>query len=99
MSPRTLVIADYPVGYASGFGETLLNLFSGFPDEDLWTAHLGHLSAEKHKKKGHSVKLPSPRRPSFIPNKLSLTYYPFLKSQQYCAAKRSLQLLLRTVTE
>ncbi|HSE34187.1 MAG TPA: glycosyltransferase [Pyrinomonadaceae bacterium] len=99
MSARTLVIADYPVGYASGFGETLLNLFSGFPDEDLWTAHLGHLAAEEHKKKGQSVKLPSPRRPGFIPNKLSLTYYPLLKSQQYYAAKSSVQLLLRIVKQ
>jgi len=29
----TLIVADYPVGYASGFGETLYNLFSGFPSE------------------------------------------------------------------
>jgi len=99
MSSRTLVIADYPVGYASGFGETLLNLFSGFPDDDLWTAHLGHLSAEELKKKGQSVKLPSPRRPGFIPNRLSLTYYPVLKSQQFWAAKKSMQLLLRIVKQ
>jgi hypothetical protein len=93
------VIADYPVGYASGFGETLLNLFTGFPDEDLWTAHLGNLSTEEHKKKGQSVKLPSPRRPHFIPNKISLTYYPVLKSQQYLAAKRSVQMLRRIVKQ
>jgi hypothetical protein len=39
MSSPTLVIADYPIGYSSGFGETLYNLFNGFPDEKLWTAH------------------------------------------------------------
>ena len=39
---ETLVIADYPIGYASGFGETLYNLFTGFPREKLWTAHPGH---------------------------------------------------------
>lgn len=99
MPSRTLVIADYPIGFASGFGETLLNLFDGFPDEALWTAHLGHLSADTQKRKGQSVKLPSPQRPPFIPNRLSIAYYPFLKSQQYLALKRSGQLLRRFVQE
>ena len=40
----TLIVADYPVGYASGFGETLYNLFSGFPSEKLWSAHPGHIA-------------------------------------------------------
>jgi len=87
----TLVIADYPVGYASGFGETLFNLFSGFPDDRLWSAYPGHLGVADEKKKGQSVKLPSPTRPSLIPGRLSLTYYPFLKVQQRRAAKRALQ--------
>jgi hypothetical protein len=99
MASRTLVIADYPIGFASGFGETLLNLFDGFPDEDLWTAYLGHLSADSQKRKGQSVKLPSPQRPQFIPNRLSKAYYPFLKSQQYVALKRSGQLLRRIVKQ
>jgi len=99
MPSPTLVIADYPIGFASGFGETLLNLFDGFPDEALWTAHLGHLSADSQKTKGQSVRLPSPQRPQFIPSRLSKAYYPFLKSQQYLALKRSGQLLQRIVQQ
>jgi hypothetical protein len=93
----TLVIADYPVGYASGFGETLFNLFSGFPDDSLWSAHLGHLSVADDKRRGELVKLPSPTRPGVIPNRLSLSYYPFLKVQQYLAAKKTIQMLGRLV--
>jgi len=85
------VIADYPIGFASGFGETLFNLFSGFPEDRLWSAHPRHLNVADEKKKGQSVKLPSATRPSVIPGRLSLTYYPFLKVQQRLAAKRALQ--------
>ena len=97
MPSPTLVIADYPVGFASGFGETLFNLFTGFPDDQLWTAHPGHLAAAPEKKKGKSIELPSPTRPSLIPNRLSLTYYPFLKVQQRWAAKRALQTVQHVV--
>ena len=99
MSSPTLVIADYPVGYASGFGETLFNLFSGFPDEKLWSAHPGHLCAAAEKRRGHSVNLPSPRRPRALPNRLALTYYPFLKAHQSWATKRSVQRLRRVVEQ
>ena len=99
MSSPTLVIADYPVGYASGFGETLFNLFSGFPDEKLWSAHPGHLFAATEKRRGHSVKLPSPRRPRVLPNRLAVTYYPFLKAHQSWAAKRSVERLRRVVEQ
>jgi len=99
MSSPTLVIADYPVGYASGFGETLFNLFSGFPDEKLWSAHPGHLLAAAEKRRGHSVNLPSPRRPRALPNRLALTYYPFLKAHQSWATKRSVQRLRRVVEQ
>jgi hypothetical protein len=98
MSSPTLIIADYPVGYASGFGETLFNLFSGFPDEQLWSAHPGHLFAATEKRRGYSVSLPSPRRPRVLPNRLALTYYPFLKAHQSWAAKRSVR-TLRTIVE
>lgn len=99
MSSPTLVIADYPVGYASGFGETLFNLFSGFPDDNLWSAHPGHLFAAAEKRRGQSVNLPSPRRPHVLPNHLALTYYPFLKAHQSWAAKRSVQRLRRIVEQ
>jgi len=98
MSSPTLVVADYPVGYASGFGETLFNLFSGFPHEKLWSAHPGHLFAEAEKRRGHTVILPSPRRPRVLPNRFALTYYPFLKVHQSWAAKRSVQ-RLRNIVE
>lgn len=99
MPSPTLVIADYPVGYASGFGETLFNLFSGFPEDRLWSAHLGHLSVAAEKRRGQLVRLPSPTRPKVIPNRLSLSYYPFLKAQQYLAAKRAVCTLERLVEQ
>jgi hypothetical protein len=90
---NTLVIADYPIGYASGFGETLYNLFSGFPSEKLWTAHPAHLSPAEEKGRAQSVQLLSPSRPRWIPNRISLAYYPFLKVQQFWAAKDAVRLL------
>ncbi len=89
----TLVIADYPVGYSSGFGETLYNLFTGFPDEHLWTAHPGHLSAAQDKKRGQSIKLPSPSRPRWLPQRISLAYYPLLKAQQFQASTQTVRQL------
>ena len=89
----TLVIADYPVGYASGFGETLFNLFSGFPSERLWTAHPGHLAADENKRRAQSISLPSPARPSWMPQRISLAYYPLLKAQQFSAVRETVRLL------
>lgn len=93
----TLVVADYPVGYASGFGETLYNLFQGFPDEKLWSAHPGHISAEEEKKRGQSVRLPSPSRPQWINNRVALAYYPLLKAQQFRAAHDAVRQLAEVV--
>ena len=93
----TLVIADYPIGYASGFGETLYNLFTGFPSEKLWTAHPGHISPADDKKRGQSIHLPSPARPGWIPNQISLAYYPLLKAQQFLAVKETVQVLSEIV--
>lgn len=93
MLSNTLVIADYPIGYASGFGETLYNLFSGFPSEKLWTAHPARLSPAPDKTIAQSVQLHSPTRPRWIPGSLSLAYYPFLKAQQFRAAKEAVRLL------
>ena len=87
MSSPTLVIADYPVGYASGFGETLYNLFSGFPSEKLWSAHPAHVSPADDKQRAQSIKLPSPARPHWLPSRISLAYYPLLKLQQFRAAR------------
>lgn len=97
MRSPTLVIADYPIGHASGFGETLYNLFSGFPSEKLWTAHPSHRSPAEGKRKATSINLPSPLRPSWIPNRISLAYYPFLKAQQFRALNHALRLLSKTV--
>lgn len=93
----TLIVADYPVGYASGFGETLFNLFSGFPKEKLWTAHPGHIAPADEKRIAQSINLPSPSRPSWVPGRVSLAYYPFLKAQQFQAARDSVRLLAETI--
>src|SRR5215467_13224987 len=97
MPSQTLVVADYPIGHASGFGETLYNLFDGFPTDKLWTAHPSHAVTAPGKTRAVSVKLPSPARPQWLPNRVSLAYYPFLKVKQFRAARESLRLLLHVV--
>ena len=97
MASPTLVVADYPIGYASGFGETLYNLFSGFPNEKLWSAHPSHRTPVDEKRRGQSIKLPSPQRPSWMPNAISLAYYPFLKAQQFNASKHSARCLSEVI--
>src|SRR6185369_3798705 len=93
MSSNTLVIADYPVGYASGFGETLYNLFSGFPSEKLWSAHPAHVRPAEGKRRAQSIHLPSPSRPRWLPSRISLAYYPLLKMQQFRASRQAVRLL------
>jgi len=93
----TLVVADYPVGYASGFGETLYNLFNGFPEEKLWNAHPGHIAPAQDKQKAKSVCLPSPARPRWLNGRISLAYYPLLKAQQFQAARQAVRLLSEVV--
>lgn len=97
MPAETLVIADYPVGYASGFGETLYNLFDGFPSDKLWTAHPAHLLAAAGKTRARSIKLASPLRPKWVPNRVSLAYYPFLKVKQFRASREAVRLLQNVV--
>lgn len=99
MASPTLVVADYPIGYASGFGETLYNLFSGFPSEKLWTAHPGHISPADDKRRAQSITLPSPSRPHWLPNRISLAYYPLLKAQQFRASGHAVRLLSKVVEE
>jgi len=94
---KTLVIADYPIGYASGFGETLFNLFTGFPREKLWSAHPGHNVPADGKQRAQSISLLSPSRPRWLPHQLSLAYYPFLKAQQFQAARQAVRILEDTV--
>lgn len=97
MPSQTLVVADYPVGHASGFGETLYNLFHGFPADKLWTAHPSHLVAAAGKARAQSVNLLSPTRPPWLPNRVSLAYYPFLKVKQLRAAGEAVRLLKEVV--
>lgn len=97
MSSNTLVIADYPVGYTSGFGETLYNLFSGFPSEKLWSAHPAHVAPAEGKRRAQSIELPSPARPCWLPNRISLAYYPLLKMQQFRASRETVRLLAQLV--
>ena len=97
MPSPTLVIADYPIGYSSGFGETLYNLFNGFPSDKLWTAHPRHISAADGKRRARSINLPSPSRPRWMPQRISLAYYPFLKAQQLRASRETVRLLAEIV--
>src|ERR1044072_438375 len=97
MSSPTLVIADYPVGFTSGFGETLYNLFSGFPNEKLWCAHPAHVAAAEGKRRGQAIHLPSPARPRWLPQRISLAYYPLLKLRQFRAARDAVRLLADVV--
>ncbi len=99
MSSPTLVIADYPVGYTSGFGETLYNLFSGFPSEKLWSAHPAHVRAAEGKRRAQSIELPSPSRPRWLPSRISLAYYPLLKMQQFRASRDAVRQLARVVQQ
>jgi hypothetical protein len=87
MPSPTLVVADYPIGYSSGFGETLYNLFTGFQPENLWSAHPRHNAPTK--KLGKTLSLPSPARPVWIPSRVSLAFYPALKTLQFLASKRA----------
>ena len=93
MSSNTLVVADYPVGYTSGFGETLYNLFTGFPSEKLWSAHPAHVAPAADKRRAQSIHLPSPSRPRWLPNRLAHAYYPLLKMQQFRASGQAARLL------
>jgi glycosyl transferase family 4 len=97
MSSNTLVIADYPVGYTSGFGETLYNLFSGFPSEKLWSAYPAHVAPAEGKRRAQSIELPSPARPRWVPNRISLAYYPLLKMQQFRASRDVVHQLAQVV--
>ena len=99
MSSNTLIIADYPVGYPSGFGETLYNLFNGFPSEELWSAHPVHAKPAEEKRLGQSIELPSPSRPRWLPSRISLAYYPLLKMQQFRASRDAVRQLARVVQQ
>ena len=99
VSSNTLVIADYPVGYESGFGETLYNLFTGFPREKLWSAHPAHVAPAENKRRAQSIELPSPVRPRWLPATMALGYYPLLKLHQFRAARDSVCLLAQVVQQ
>ena len=87
MPSPTLVLADYPIGFSSGFGETLYNLFSGFQTANLWSAHPVHNRPSKPL--GKTIELTSPSRPKWLPSQLSLAFYPALKTRQFMASKRT----------
>ena len=91
MPSPTLVLADYPIGFSSGFGETLYNLFSGFQTASLWSAHPVHNSPTKQL--GKTVARPSPSRPKWLPSQLSVTFYPALKTLQLMASRRTAEQL------
>lgn len=85
---RTLVLADFPIGYASGFGETLFNLFQGFPDDRLWNAYPSGPQTVTGKARGQAMPFRSAQRPGWLPSVLRHSYYPVLKVQQALAGRR-----------
>jgi hypothetical protein len=93
MTSQTLVLADYPVGHGSGFGETLFNLFDEFPKDKLWTAYPSHMTVAAGKRRAESIELPAPTRPQWLPSGVSLAYYPLLKVRQFHAARETVRLL------
>ena len=98
MMSQTLVLADYPVGHGSGFGETPFNLFDGLPSDNLWTAYPSHMSVAAGKTRAESIRLPAPTRPEWLPSGASLAYYPVLKVRQFRAAREAVRLLRDAVT-
>jgi hypothetical protein len=86
MQAGTLVLADYPIGYPSGFGETLYNLFRGFSPHNLWTACQGGFKPAKGKELGRYIGLRAPRRPLRWPSRFASFYFPVLKVRQYLAS-------------
>jgi hypothetical protein len=93
-----LVLTDYPIGYSSGFGETLFNMLEMYPGEKLWNAHPLHLKAAPEKKLGQSCPFNAPMRPAAWPEPLAHFYYPILKVQQAKAIRqifKSLSSLIR----
>jgi len=93
MTSQTLVLADYPVGHGSGFGETLFNLFDGFPIDKLWTAYPSNMTVAAGKTRAESIKFPAPTRPPWLPSGASFAYYPLLKVRQFRAARETARLL------
>lgn len=98
MTSQTLVLADYPVGHGSGFGETLYNLFDGFPSHKLWTAYPSHMTVAAGKTRAKSINLPAPGRPQWLPSGASVAYYPLLKVRQFRAARETVRLLRDAVS-
>jgi hypothetical protein len=95
---RVLVVADYPIGYASGFGETLFNLFTGFPSQNVFCAHPSGTEPAPGKEFGRSVPFDFPQRPAWASYHIRNVFYPYLKLCQH-AARAKLISCLRTLTK
>lgn len=92
-----LVLTDYPIGYQSGFGETLFNLLQEYPDKKIWNAHPHHLKPAPGKAHGQSYPFIAPLRPKSWPERLNTLYYPVLKLQQAIARSQVFRMLSNLV--
>jgi hypothetical protein len=89
MSPgRILIVADYPIGYASGFGETLFNLFRGFPSQNVFSVHPSTTKPAPGKEFGRFIPFDFPQRPAWAPHYMRNAFYPYLKLCQHAARTR-----------
>src|SRR5215216_285275 len=85
---KLLVLTDYPIGFPSGFGETLFNLLEQYPENKLWNAYPGHLNPSPEKARGQPYRFDAPMRPNYWPQALNNYYYPILKIKQLNARRR-----------
>jgi glycosyltransferase involved in cell wall biosynthesis len=96
---RILVVSDYPIGFPSGFGETLFNLFKGFPTENVFCAYPEHLRPVPEKQFGTPIPFKSPLRPSRLPGALNHFYYPWLKLRQRFSSVRVVATLSKLIEQ
>jgi hypothetical protein len=85
---RILVVADYPIGYANGFGETLFNLFTSFPTQNVFCVHPSRNNPVPSKWFGRSVPFDFPQIPAWAPRVGRNAFYPYLKWRQHAARAR-----------
>lgn len=78
----TILIADYPVGHSTGFGETLRNLLRGFPEELFWNCHPSRYADGSVTQFGRNMPVETPRIPEWVPRSMRLFYQPMLKLLQ-----------------
>ncbi len=92
-----MLIADYPVGHSSGFGETLQNLFHGFPANLLWNCYPSHLRDGCERPFGRIVNVDIPGAPKWIPSSMRLLYQPVLKFLQQTSLRHAVRKIVEHI--